>query len=80
MNDLYREAQHRWLKPAEVLYILQNHENYQITQEPPQCPPGEYFRLISVGKLQHLFCFRSIQNTSTLSHLGKTYRWILISF
>ncbi|PKI76989.1 hypothetical protein CRG98_002492 [Punica granatum] len=40
MNDLYREAQHRWLKPAEVLYILQNHEDDQIAQEPPQHPSG----------------------------------------
>ncbi|KAF7839705.1 calmodulin-binding transcription activator 4 isoform X1 [Senna tora] len=38
INDLYREAQTRWLKPAEVMYILQNHEQYQITQEPPQQP------------------------------------------
>ncbi|KAI3426817.1 uncharacterized protein J3R85_009690 [Psidium guajava] len=38
MNDLYQEAQYRWLKPAEVLYILQNHENGQLTQQPPQRP------------------------------------------
>ncbi|XP_030527519.1 calmodulin-binding transcription activator 4 isoform X2 [Rhodamnia argentea] len=40
MNDLYQEAQYRWLKPAEVLYILQNHENCQLTQQPPQRPSG----------------------------------------
>ncbi|KAK7290383.1 hypothetical protein RIF29_04773 [Crotalaria pallida] len=28
----------RWLKPAEVMYILQNHEKYQFTKEPPQQP------------------------------------------
>ncbi|XP_004504404.1 calmodulin-binding transcription activator 4 isoform X1 [Cicer arietinum] len=38
INDLYQEAQRRWLKPAEVMYILQNHEKYQFTQEPPQQP------------------------------------------
>ncbi|KAK2384144.1 calmodulin-binding transcription activator [Trifolium repens] len=38
INDLYQEAQRRWLKPAEVMYILQNHEQYQFTQEPPQLP------------------------------------------
>ncbi|XP_030459800.1 calmodulin-binding transcription activator 4 isoform X1 [Syzygium oleosum] len=38
MDDLYQEAQYRWLKPAEVLYILQNHENCQITQQPRQRP------------------------------------------
>lgn len=38
LNDLAREAQSRWLKPAEVLFILQNHENQMITNEPPQKP------------------------------------------
>lgn len=38
INDLVQEAQTRWLKPAEVLFILQNHEDDQITHEPPQKP------------------------------------------
>lgn len=38
INDLFQEAQTRWLKPAEVLFILQNHEKYQLTEEPPQQP------------------------------------------
>ncbi|KAJ9169311.1 hypothetical protein P3X46_017517 [Hevea brasiliensis] len=38
INVLFQEAQTRWLKPAEVLYILQNHDKYQFTQEPPQKP------------------------------------------
>lgn len=38
ISDLYQEAQYRWLKPAEVLYILQNHESCQLTQQPPQRP------------------------------------------
>ncbi|XP_020229866.1 calmodulin-binding transcription activator 4 isoform X2 [Cajanus cajan] len=38
INDLHQEAQARWLKPAEVMYILQNHEKYQFAQEPPQQP------------------------------------------
>ncbi|XP_042498366.1 calmodulin-binding transcription activator 4 [Macadamia integrifolia] len=40
INALVQEAQNRWLKPAEVLFILQNHENHQITQEPSQKPPS----------------------------------------
>ncbi|PHU03021.1 Calmodulin-binding transcription activator 4 [Capsicum chinense] len=31
INDLVREAQIRWLKPAEVLFILRNHENHQLS-------------------------------------------------
>ncbi|RXH71603.1 hypothetical protein DVH24_025104 [Malus domestica] len=38
INDLFQEAQTRWLKPAEVLFILQNHEKYKIAPEPPQQP------------------------------------------
>ncbi|XP_068476459.1 calmodulin-binding transcription activator 4 isoform X3 [Phaseolus vulgaris] len=38
INDLHHEAQARWLKPAEVMYILQNHEKFLLTQEPPQQP------------------------------------------
>ncbi|XP_061991511.1 calmodulin-binding transcription activator 4 isoform X1 [Rosa rugosa] len=38
INDLFQEAQSRWLKPAEVLFILQNHEKYKVTPEPPQQP------------------------------------------
>lgn len=38
INDLYKEAQSRWLKPAEVLFILQNYEKYQLTQQPVQQP------------------------------------------
>lgn len=38
INDLVQEAQTRWLKPAEVLFILQTHEESQITHEPPQKP------------------------------------------
>ncbi|KAG2706574.1 hypothetical protein I3760_05G109900 [Carya illinoinensis] len=38
IRDLFREAQTRWLKPVEVLFILQNHEKYQLTEEPPRQP------------------------------------------
>lgn len=38
--DLVREAQIRWLKPGEVLFILQNFEENQLTHEPPQKPPS----------------------------------------
>ena len=49
LNDLVREAQSRWLKPAEVLFILQNHENQMITNEPPQKPGSNHlmFYLLS---------------------------------
>ncbi|KAF9619312.1 hypothetical protein IFM89_006499 [Coptis chinensis] len=40
MNELVKEAQHRWLKPPEVLFILQNHGNHQLTETSPQKPPS----------------------------------------
>ncbi|KAK8643472.1 hypothetical protein V6N13_012771 [Hibiscus sabdariffa] len=38
IDDLFRKAQSRWLKPAEVLFILQNHENCQFQQQLPHKP------------------------------------------
>ena len=38
IKELFQEAQSRWLKPAEVLFILQNHDKYKVTPEPPQQP------------------------------------------
>ncbi|KAF5449317.1 hypothetical protein F2P56_029779 [Juglans regia] len=38
IRDLFQEAQTRWLKPVEVLFILQNHEKYQLTEKPPRQP------------------------------------------
>ncbi|XP_059633517.1 calmodulin-binding transcription activator 4 [Cornus florida] len=40
IKDLVQEAQSRWLKPAEVLFVLQNYEECQLTHEPPQRPAG----------------------------------------
>ncbi|XP_055825329.1 calmodulin-binding transcription activator 4-like isoform X3 [Solanum dulcamara] len=38
INDLVREGLSRWLRPAEVLFILQNHEDHQLAHQPPQKP------------------------------------------
>ncbi|OVA17477.1 CG-1 DNA-binding domain [Macleaya cordata] len=38
INELVREAQNRWLKPAEVLFILQNRENHWFVEAVPQEP------------------------------------------
>ncbi|XP_076882118.1 calmodulin-binding transcription activator 4-like [Bidens hawaiensis] len=40
ITDLVQEAQIRWLKPGEVLFILQNFDEKQITNEPVQKPPS----------------------------------------
>ncbi|VFQ60942.1 unnamed protein product [Cuscuta campestris] len=39
-DHLVGEAKTRWLKAAEVLFILQNHENLQISHVLPEKPPS----------------------------------------
>lgn len=40
INDLFQEAKKRWLKPIEVLYILQNHDTCKFTDFPLNQPHG----------------------------------------
>lgn len=41
LRILIQEAQTRWLKPPEVLFILQNHKDHQLTDKPPQRPSSK---------------------------------------
>ncbi|KAL6616631.1 hypothetical protein ACP70R_038901 [Stipagrostis hirtigluma subsp. patula] len=44
IRKLEQEVKTRWLKPKEVLEILQNHEWFRITHKPPHKPPsGSWF-------------------------------------
>ncbi|KAG1330936.1 calmodulin-binding transcription activator 4 [Cocos nucifera] len=38
INKLCEEAQTRWLKPVEVLFILHNHESFQLSNKPLDKP------------------------------------------
>ncbi|KAI4299095.1 hypothetical protein L6164_032586 [Bauhinia variegata] len=40
IQQLQFEAQHRWLRPAEICEILSNYQMFQITPEPPDRPPS----------------------------------------
>ncbi|KAK7363135.1 hypothetical protein VNO77_05265 [Canavalia gladiata] len=40
IQQLQFEAQHRWLRPAEICEILRNYQMFQITAEPPNRPPS----------------------------------------
>ncbi|MFS8029101.1 putative transcription factor CG1-CAMTA family [Helianthus anomalus] len=42
IKDLIQEAQFRWLRPGEVLFILENYEETQLNHEPPQKPPSDF--------------------------------------
>ncbi|XP_010909834.2 calmodulin-binding transcription activator 4 isoform X1 [Elaeis guineensis] len=62
INKLRREAQTRWLKPIEVLFILQNYESFQLTHKPPLKPPS--------GSL-FLFNRRVLRNFRNDGHLWR---------
>ncbi|KAK9090094.1 hypothetical protein Sjap_023271 [Stephania japonica] len=40
IKKLHEAAKYRWLKPVEVYFILQNHENYELNETTPQKPPS----------------------------------------
>ncbi|XP_024019885.1 calmodulin-binding transcription activator 2 [Morus notabilis] len=40
MQQLLSEAQHRWLRPAEICEILCNYQKFHISSEPPNRPPS----------------------------------------
>ncbi|KAK4743251.1 hypothetical protein SAY87_001252 [Trapa incisa] len=40
IQQLQVEAQHRWLRPAEICEILRNYHKFQISSEPPNRPPS----------------------------------------
>eukprot|EP01018_Ginkgo_biloba_P003802 Gb_04014 [translate_table: standard] len=39
-TELVREAPTRWLRPVEVLFILQNYQNFKLSPDPPNKPPS----------------------------------------
>ncbi|KAL1540816.1 calmodulin-binding transcription activator 2-like isoform X1 [Salvia divinorum] len=40
IQQILLEAQHRWLRPAEICEILQNYKKFRIAPEPPNRPPN----------------------------------------
>nr|GMD54722.1 calmodulin-binding transcription activator 3-like isoform X1 [Ipomoea batatas] len=40
IDQILLEAQHRWLRPAEICEILKNYQKFQIAPEPPNTPPS----------------------------------------
>ncbi|CAL1389972.1 unnamed protein product [Linum trigynum] len=38
IQQLFNEAQHRWLRPAEICEILRNYQKFHISTEPPNKP------------------------------------------
>ncbi|XP_009763882.1 calmodulin-binding transcription activator 3-like isoform X1 [Nicotiana sylvestris] len=40
IDQILLEAQHRWLRPAEICEILKNYQKFRIAPEPPNRPPS----------------------------------------
>ncbi|KAK8364022.1 hypothetical protein V6Z12_A03G201400 [Gossypium hirsutum] len=40
IDQILLEAQHRWLRPAEICEILRNYQKFHISSEPPTGPPS----------------------------------------
>ncbi|GLT33745.1 hypothetical protein SLA2020_083090 [Shorea laevis] len=40
IEQILLEAQHRWLRPAEICEVLQNYQKFHISAEPPSTPPS----------------------------------------
>ncbi|XP_074562403.1 calmodulin-binding transcription activator 4-like isoform X2 [Curcuma longa] len=71
INKLSQEAHIRWLKPVEVLYILQKHEKLKITERPPQKPPSGSLFLFNRRVLRY---FRNDGHLWRKKTNGKTVR------
>ncbi|KAI4335054.1 hypothetical protein L6164_013736 [Bauhinia variegata] len=40
LDEILREAEHRWLRPAEICEILRNYQKFELTPDPPVKPPA----------------------------------------
>ncbi|KAJ1298425.1 hypothetical protein BS78_01G452300 [Paspalum vaginatum] len=40
IEQILKQAQQRWLRPAEICEILKNYRNFHIASEPPNTPPS----------------------------------------
>ncbi|KAF4365991.1 hypothetical protein F8388_019235 [Cannabis sativa] len=57
IQQLLSEAQHRWLRPAEICEILRNHQTFRISPEPPSRPPRYHIDIYSTSLGGSLFLF-----------------------
>ncbi|CAN1813153.1 Calmodulin-binding transcription activator 2, partial [Linum perenne] len=55
IQQLFIEAQHRWLRPAEICEILRNYEKFHISTEPPNKPASKIIQTCE-DLLETLLC------------------------
>ncbi|KAJ8573979.1 hypothetical protein K7X08_010490 [Anisodus acutangulus] len=71
LEQILQEAQHRWLRPAEVCEILRNHQKFYLTKEPPVKPTGGSLFLFDRKVLRY---FRKDGHNWRKKKDGKTVR------
>ncbi|XP_027331355.1 calmodulin-binding transcription activator 2-like isoform X2 [Abrus precatorius] len=70
-EEILREAEHRWLRPAEICEILRNYRKFELTPNPPVRPPGGSLFLFNRKALRY---FRKDGHRWRKKKDGKTVR------
>ncbi|KAL2343063.1 hypothetical protein Fmac_004348 [Flemingia macrophylla] len=71
IEQIQLEAQHRWLRPAEICEILSNHKKFRIAPEPAHMPPSGSLFLFDRKVLRY---FRKDGHNWRKKKDGKTVR------
>ncbi|KAK7388060.1 hypothetical protein VNO78_22863 [Psophocarpus tetragonolobus] len=71
LDDMLQEAEHRWLRPAEICEILQNYKKFKLTPDPPAMPPAGSLFLFDRKALRY---FRKDGHRWRKKKDGKTVR------
>lgn len=76
MEQLLSEAQHRWLRPAEICEILQNYQKFHIASESPSRPASMFVAEFPPFWLQYIsfkVFDRQDNKIATLSSIIENY-------
>lgn len=55
IDQILLEAQHRWLRPAEICEILRNYTKFRIASEPGNRPPSMISKTFGLGHCYFLY-------------------------
>ncbi|KAJ1418700.1 P-loop containing nucleoside triphosphate hydrolase [Sesbania bispinosa] len=71
LEEILQEAEHRWLRPAEICQILRNYWKFELTADPPVRPPAGSLFLFDRKSLRY---FRKDGHRWRKKKDGKTVR------
>jgi hypothetical protein len=73
IEEILREAQHRWLRPAEICEILRNYRKFELTPNPPVRPPGIAYIFRSFKGISLIIAIAMVQNIGMFHSLEFTF-------